>query len=238
VDRAVSCVCCTTESRRWCLPIAIDAWRRQTLLRHSEGELIIVFSGPGTVADLVPEDPQIRLLEIEPENLGHKHNVGVAAAKHSWIAKWDDDDWHAPWRLSRSIEVAEETRAEIVSCSTLLLHELAGDRRSFEYRYQLKRPWLPAQIAVWQKRLWERTPYPERDSGIDTVWIMDVLERGAEAATFADPCYVLYEWGQKTGRKAWNPCPPEYLRVPRARVSYLVGDDLDDRLRAFRKSKR
>lgn len=235
VDRAVSCVCCTTAARRWCLPLAIRAWRAQTLATK---ELIIVFSGPGTVKDLVPEHKGIRLVEVEPTSLGDKHNLGVERARYPWIAKWDDDDWHASWRLARSLDVAETRNADIVSCTPLIVHELTDDRRSYEYHYQLPRPWLPAQAAVWKRDLWRRTPYPERDSGIDTLWIWDVLERGAHAATFADPSYVLYEWGQKTGRKAWNPRPPEYLRIPRARITHLVGDDLEARMEAFRKQQR
>jgi glycosyltransferase involved in cell wall biosynthesis len=231
MSQSASCVCCTTESRRWCLPFAIDAWRQQTL---KERELIIVFDGPGTVADLVPEDPRIRLLEVNPENLGHKHNLGVDAARYPWIAKWDDDDWHAPWRLEQSIKTAEETGAGIASSSTLILHELIGERRSYEYLYQLERPWLPGQVAVWKKSLWEKFPYPDRDSGIDTVWIWNVLESGVQSVTFPDLNYILFEWGQKTGRKAWNPGPPEYLKIPSAKVMTLARDNLADRMKAFR----
>ncbi len=209
----ISCICCTTVARRWCLPLAIRWWARQSYVGPKE--LIVVFSGPGTVDDLIPTGADIRVV-VAPEGatLGQKHNLGVERARFAWLCKWDDDDWYAPRRLAVSMRIAQMNDAEIVGTRDLLFHELIGERRTWLYESAPDARWLAGNTMLFHRDLWRRVPFPDRDSGVDTVFVWDALhpDKGrAKAVVFSDPgLCVLLVHGQTTGRKVWDPKPPEY----------------------------
>lgn len=212
IQSGISCICCTTVERRWCLPLAVRNWERQTYTGRCE--LVVVFSGPGSVEDLLPYRPDVRLV-VAPDDasLGDKHNLGAERAIHPWLCKWDDDDWYAPRRLAESLRIAQMNDAEIVGTRDLVFHELIGDRRTWLYEATESR-WLAGNTMLFQRDLWKRVPFPNRSSGVDTVFVRDALhpDKGrARAATFVDPgLCVLMIHGQTTGRKVWDPKPPEY----------------------------
>lgn len=228
IQSGISCICCTTVERRWCLPLAIRCWQRQTYVGRRE--LIVVFSGPGTVEDLLPMDSRVRLVHAPATaSLGQKHNLGVEAASQPWLCKWDDDDWYAPRRLSFSMRIAQANDAEIVGTRALLFHELIEPRRTWLYEQTLTQPWLAGNTMLFHRDLWRRVPFPDRASGVDTVFVRDVLnpDKGhAKAVAFSDPgLCVLMVHGQTTGRKIWNPKPPEYRLWPDT-VDRILGADL------------
>jgi len=210
--------------------------RRQT---YGAKKLVIVLGGSGDVGDLVPDDPDIRLIKLDGErSLGEKHNVAVECATHDWIAKWDDDDWHAPSRLEVTMARIRDAGAEIGGTDDLLIHELCGEKRTFRYVYRLEQPWLAGQTAVFRRSVWERAPFPDRASGVDVQFVWDALER-AEYVKFAleSPIYVLMEYGQSTGRKTWDPKPPEFVRCPSAIVKRAMGADYVTCVDAFREHR-
>lgn len=235
VRSGITGICCTTARRRWCLPLAIRWWQRQTYA--GKRELIVVFSGPGTVEDLIPSGEGIRLVTApEGASLGVKHNLGAQAAIYPWICKWDDDDWYAPRRLAESMRIAQMHDAEIVGTTELLFHELVGQRQTWLYEHQTQTPWLAGNTMLLQRELWKRVPFPNRDSGVDTVFVWNVLhpDKGhARSVAFSDPgLAVLMVHGQTTGRKVWDPQPPEYRLWPRP-IDGILGVDLAHYERAF-----
>jgi glycosyltransferase involved in cell wall biosynthesis len=228
----------TVAPRRWCLPLAIRWFQRQTYTGRKE--LVIVFSGEGTVADLIPtDDPEVRLIEVPPHyNLGDKHNAGCEAARYDWLCKWDDDDWYPPRRLAETMRIADQHHAEIVGTGELLFHELAGARRTWIYEHDpvafpaMPKRWLAINTALWQRQLWKRVPFPSRTTGDDdTVFIWNCLspnKGNALATKFSDPgLCILMVHGQTTGRKVWEPeKSPLYSQWP-GDVRDIMGSDLD-----------
>ena len=61
------------------------------------------------------DDPRIRLL-INSKNLGPggARNRAIRVAKGKWIAVLDADDWYAPERLERLVQVAQQKNADLV----------------------------------------------------------------------------------------------------------------------------
>jgi len=235
VQPGITGICCTTAARRWCLPLAFRHWKRQTYV--GPRELVVVFSGPGTVADLLPSGCNVRLVVVpETFSLGEKHNVGADQASHPWLCKWDDDDWYAPRRLVESMRIAQMHDSEIVGTTELLFHELCEPRRSWLYESHEQLPWFAGNTMLFQKDLWRRVPFPDRASGVDTVFVWDALSPNkghAKAYAFSDPgVCVLMVHGQTTGRKVWDPKPPEYRRWPDD-IRMIVGSDLDAYADAF-----
>ncbi|MGK7935028.1 MAG: glycosyltransferase family 2 protein [Xenococcaceae cyanobacterium] len=61
------------------------------------------------------DDPRVRLL-INSKNLGAggARNRALRAAKGTWVAVLDADDWYAPERLERLVQVAQQKNADLV----------------------------------------------------------------------------------------------------------------------------
>lgn len=58
------------------------------------------------VRDLIPENERIRLIHLdERRNIGEKRNFGCSRAEGEVVCHWDDDDFSAPGRLARQIEM-------------------------------------------------------------------------------------------------------------------------------------
>src|SRR4051794_21540808 len=93
----VSCIMPTVDRRRF-VPQAIRCFLAQD---YSHKELVILDDGTDSVADLVPQHPEIRYLrKTIRQRIGPKRNQACDAARGEIIVHWDDDDWSAPWRLS------------------------------------------------------------------------------------------------------------------------------------------
>lgn len=260
----ISCITPTTAARRWCLPLAIRWFQEQTLDAFDR-EMVIVFSGPGTVKDLIPDDDRIRLIELDGDpSLGAKHNIACEAVNGDWIAKWDDDDYHPPDHLAHTLSCATPW-AKLVGRSSVIIHELTGPRRTVEYDHAFhystprfgkgatptplgtlngvdRKSWVAGNSMIVHRDLWRTQPFPDRASGVDTVFVWQALEHskliqmmpfrhvfdnavilGAAGGT------VVMEYGQSVGRKNWDPKPPEYVPWP----SRPTWAHLDEYERAF-----
>lgn len=92
---------CLTKNRRQWLPRAIACFQAQT---YQDRELLIVADG-ADVQDLVPDDPQIRLIHVRdtPMRIGDKRNFACGRAAGELVAHWDDDDYSAPGRLADQV---------------------------------------------------------------------------------------------------------------------------------------
>src|SRR5262245_22007784 len=114
----VSCIMPTFNRRRF-VPRALIYWLRQD---YPHKELIVVDDGTDCVADLMPTaDPRVRYVRLESRmSVGAKRNFACELAKGEVIAHWDDDDWHAPHRLSYQIERLLQANADVCGLQTLL----------------------------------------------------------------------------------------------------------------------
>lgn len=90
---------------------AVAYFQAQT---YAQRELIIVYrSSDFATRDYVASlsDPAIRGIEAPADSnlqLGGLRNMAVAASRGSYVATWDDDDWHAPERLQVQMDVIRE----------------------------------------------------------------------------------------------------------------------------------
>ena len=116
----ISCIM-PTHNRRPFVPQAIQYFLRQ---EYDNKELIIVDDGDDAIADLVPQEPDIRYLRRERRlPLGAKRNLAVKEARGVLIAHWDDDDWMAPWRLGYQVAALEEAGADLCGLDRLIFYQ-------------------------------------------------------------------------------------------------------------------
>lgn len=180
----ISCVMPTTARRRLFVSQAIRYFQRQD---YANRELVIVDDGPASLAEIVPDDPQVRYVRLTGERtLGTKRNLCVEAARGDLIMHWDDDDWVSRNRISYQAQALLRAGAEICGVRQMIFYELAT-ARAWLYEYPLdQRPWLAG--LLYTRDFWRRSPFPDIQIASDTrfIWSQD-MERSV-----AVPDYRFY----------------------------------------------
>ena len=76
---------------------------------------------------LAGEDPRVRVIAL-PENRGKPHamNVAIAAARGTWTAVLDADDWYAPERLATLVTAGEAYQVALTA-DNQLFYDAAAD---------------------------------------------------------------------------------------------------------------
>jgi len=118
----ISCIM-PTRNRRAFVAQAISYFLRQD---YEAKELIVLDDGDDSVADLIPSDPRIHYVRLPQRlTLGAKRNRCVELAHGDLIMHWDDDDWHAPQRITLQYEALRAANAEICGLRQMLFFEPA-----------------------------------------------------------------------------------------------------------------
>ena len=138
----VTCIM-PTFNRRVFLPRALRCFLAQD---YPSLELVIVDDGTDPISDLLPHDSRIRYFRLEEkQHIGSKRNFACEQARGEYIVHWDDDDWHAPDRVSRQISALREKGAHICGTSTMLYYR-ESTNQAFRYQY-------PGPLPMWMGTL-------------------------------------------------------------------------------------
>jgi len=159
-----------TANRRRFIPRAICYFLAQD---YTDKELLILDDGEESIANLVPDNPQIRYIrKTARQVIGAKRNAACKLANGEIIVHWDDDDWSAPWRLSYQIRELLQFEADVCGLDRVLFVE-PRTSRAWEYLYPKGRqPWLYGATLCYRKSFWSRNPFPALGVGEDArfVW--------------------------------------------------------------------
>jgi glycosyltransferase involved in cell wall biosynthesis len=166
----ISCIM-PTHDRRTFVPRAIDCFLHQD---YPNRELVIVDDGHDRVADLVPADPRIRYLPLDQRlTIGAKRNLAIEHASGTLIAHWDDDDWHAPRRLSYQVDALMREQGDICGIQRMLFYEqTTGQFWLYEYP-ATERHWLIGGSLVYTRPFWAQAPFPPIQVGEDTRFLLN-----------------------------------------------------------------
>ncbi|MCG8457058.1 MAG: glycosyltransferase family 2 protein [Holophagales bacterium] len=218
-DELVSCLM-PTRDRRAHVPWAIDAFLRQD---YPWKELVILDDGDDPVADLVPADSRIRYLRPEASSsLGAKRNRACEAARGEILVHWDDDDWHAPWRLSYQVRELLGREVEVCGLDRLIFFD-PGAERAWRYVYPSgSRPWVAGGTLCYRRRYWRRHPFPDKNVGEDNAFAWGV-PAGKLGILADDRFYVARVHAgntspKRTGGRRWQP-------IPLAEAVSILGDE-------------
>jgi glycosyltransferase involved in cell wall biosynthesis len=209
-----------TYNRRWALPRALAYFLQQDYPRK---ELVIVDSGTDSVADLVPERPDIRYhRDSDRIPLGAARNLACELASGSLIAHFDDDDWQAPDRLSRQVGQLTTRAADICGTASVLYYQPTA-ARAWRFTWPPERHrWLAGQSLCYRRELWSRWPFPAVAAGEDTAFVVTTATRSRAATLDGDLLVAVVHPGNtvpKTDRNVF--CAPAAL----AEVAALLGPD-------------
>src|SRR5271169_3418955 len=167
----VSCIMPTYNRRRF-VPEAIRLFLTQD---YPKKELVVLDDGEDNIADLIPRRPQIRYVRLDRRHsLGAKRNIACEAAHGEIIAHWDDDDWYAPWRLSRQVAEIVDGQADICGLARMLFFD-PDAQRAWEYVYPAgAAPYVYGATFCYRKSIWRKSPFLEIPTGSDNVFIANL----------------------------------------------------------------
>ena len=165
----VSCIM-PTSCRRSFVTQAISYFLCQD---YPERELVVVDDGAETVADLIPDEPQIRYARLPGKrSVGAKRNRACEMANGEIIVHWDDDDWMAPWRLSRQVQALLLAPAMTVCGLARFLLYQPSSERAWMYEYpRSEREWVYGATFCYRKSTWEARGFPDLNRGEDTAFL-------------------------------------------------------------------
>src|SRR5271165_213084 len=208
----VSCIMPTANRRRF-VPEAIRLFLAQD---YPNKELLVIDDGEDNIADLVPNHPQIRFLRLEDrQSQSAKRNLACSLAHSEIIAHWDDDDWYAPWRLSRQVaEIVNGT--DICGIARMLFFDPVA-QQVWEYVYPADAPpWVYGATFCYRKSIWRKSPFLEIPTGSDNVFIANLPGVRLRALPQIE-MYVGLVHSTNTSRKRtqdplWRPQPLKRIR--------------------------
>jgi glycosyltransferase involved in cell wall biosynthesis len=208
----VSCLM-PTRDRRPFVGRAVAQFMAQD---YPDRELVVIDDGVDRIADLLPDDPRIRLLRSEQRlAVGAKRNLACEAARGDVLMHWDDDDWMAPWRVRYQMSELEARGAQVCGLARLYFYD-AGARRAWEYVYpDGVRGWVAGGTLCYRRDVWRNHRFPDINEGEDTRFVWNL--RGIALLPLEDSTfYVATIHPGNTSRKRtqerrYRPCAPEVV---------------------------
>ncbi len=194
----VSCLMPTTSARRIFLPQAIRYFLRQD---YPTKELLIVDDGSESVRGLVPESDLVRYVHLPSQrSLGAKRNRACELASGEILVHWDDDDWHAPHRLSYQVDHLREDGIELCGLARMWFYDPRANRL-WQYVYPPGgKKWLAGGSLCFTRELWQRHPFPTVNIGEDNRFVAAVPDNQIRALEDLD-FYVALIHPDNTSKK-------------------------------------
>lgn len=113
-------------------------------------------------------------------SLGECLNFGVKKAKYEYVAKFDDDDYYAPYYLSDAIQTFHQTNADVIGKKCYFIW-LSGKKvlvLRFPKRENKKVDILPGATLVIKKSVFEQVKFPDQTAGEDDRFCLDCKSKG------------------------------------------------------------
>jgi hypothetical protein len=123
-----------------------------------------------------------------PAAIAPKRNIALAGVQTSYFAWFDDDDWSHPERLSRCVQMLEESPTLIAAGCTRGYKIDAGTLRSYDFRSMQP---LVFNSAVYRTSHWQNFKFNESLAvGEDDDW----QKRGFRDARYGVDRKILGSW--------------------------------------------
>lgn len=178
--QGVSVITCTM--RREYIHNLFANYARQ---RHAKKELIIVVNNDRIPLSpfwrLAREHPHVRIFR-QPErlSLGACLNFAVRQAKHRYIAKFDDDDYYAPYYLSDSLLALKRTNADVIGKRAHYMYLRGSKTLILRFPEDENRPvdQLPGATLVFKRKVTNAVRFPNRSVGEDDLFCLRSKKAG------------------------------------------------------------
>lgn len=129
---------------------------------YSKAELLIVADGDD-VRDLLPDDARIRLIHLaEHRNIGEKRNFACSQAAGEIICHWDDDDYSAPRRIARQIEMMNDSGLAVAG-----FHSMKFTDGQNWWKYNGRHDYSLGTALCYRREWWQANQFKPMSIGED-----------------------------------------------------------------------
>ena len=225
----VSCLMPTGGRKAFALQ-SIRYFQQQT---YPHRELLVLDDGTRDLADEIPADPRIRYLRLERKlSVGAKLDFGIEKSRGTLIARWDDDDWYSPHRLTVQATGLLKSSADLCGFRPEIVYELDRDRFWRCSAGLCERLYFAGValggVLMFRRKLWEQgLRHADVSLAEDFMFARSVAERGGEILKLDYPGLFVYirhgrnTWrflcGSERGAEGWEPI---------SRPSFLPDEDM------------
>lgn len=185
-------------------------------------ELVVVDDGNRSVEMLCHGRENVRYIGLgRPLPLGAKRNLACAEARGEWIAHWDDDDWHAPWRLSNQVRALLDGGVLCGLPKVVFYDPLADQAWLYRYAGVGGVQWLAGGTFFYRRDFWQAHPFDEAHfSGEDNAFFARVP--AADVVPLHDESiFIALMHGGNIRRR--SPDSPAWTDYPVERVHERLG---------------
>ncbi len=125
--------------------------------------------------------PDIHVFQLEEKvSLGECTNYAIHNSFYDFIAKFDDDDYYAPYYLTDMMAAFDYCKADIIGKSSRFIYfkskSILGFYRPYpEYSYV---KYVVGATMVFKKHLWEKNKFSDVTEGEDTLFQQESINSG------------------------------------------------------------
>ncbi|MNI43893.1 Glycosyl transferase family 2 [compost metagenome] len=123
----------------------------------------------------------VRVFRVpEHVSLGACLNYAVGKTKYSYIAKFDDDDYYAPYYLTDSLLSFRRTKADVIGKRAHYMY-LQGSKTlilRFPHDENKRASRLPGATLVMKRSVLNRVRFPDRSVGEDDLFCLRSKKKG------------------------------------------------------------
>lgn len=148
----------------------------------------------------------------EETTLGACLNFGVAHAKYTFVAKFDDDDYYGPFYLTEAMEAFTSTNADIVGKRTAFMYLKRQQQLRLRFPRNEKR-WVRVVLGgtiIAKKAVFKRVKFPDRSLGEDTYFLTWSRMMGFRIFSTSRYNYAYLRRGD--GTHNWKPTKSYLMR--------------------------
>lgn len=173
-NQGFSIITCT--NRRGFIRNLLNNYRRQ---RHPLKELIIIVNRNNiplaSYRKLAAGIQNVRIYRYpERKTLGACLNYAAQKAHYSYIAKFDDDDYYAPFYLTESLKTMQRTKADVLGKRAHYIY-LQGSKklllRFHQYENRITSR-LPGATLIMKRSVFKNVRFPNQNVGEDDLFCL------------------------------------------------------------------
>lgn len=180
IQQGVSII--TSTNRQNYLSNLVQNFNRQ---RYAKKELIIIINN-----NKIPLLPYQKLAKKyknikifrKPEHysLGACLNYAITKSKYSYIAKFDDDDYYAPYYLTESIQTFKRTNADIIGKRAHYMYLLGSKTFILRFSQDEHRTvtQLPGATLIFKRNVFNNVKFPNKSVGEDDIFCIRGKKKG------------------------------------------------------------
>lgn len=178
--QGVSIITCT--NRHSYLRNLFDNYSRQY---HPKKELIIIVNNNkiplAPYQSLAKKLRNVYVFRIpEHSSLGACLNYAVKKTKYNYVAKFDDDDYYAPYYLTESLQAFQRTNADVIGKRAHYMYLSGSNTLILRFPHAENRPVtkIPGATLVIRREVLNKVQFPNQNVGEDDLFCVRSKRKG------------------------------------------------------------